>query len=215
MDALELKLVKEAIFVCRKNLSNKKFKLVFNNNQVIEFRINRPTVLLSLGFKGDLRYDPDDKKIKTTYDNLNSFERLKMIETAEAIKTIFDKRRFETLDSFVMLSYYDFDNKLDLLITTDAGKNYGSLSINGFNKRVGGIKLVDDALESVKDKKFVIPVSMTCSKGDKVIVYERLSKNQILKAYDGANVVAKNYGAIFTDEQLPTLNTKEKNRVKK
>lgn len=215
MDALELRTVKEAISVCGRNLSNKNFKLVFSNNQMINFRINRPVVLSSLGFKGDLRYNPDDKRIKTMYDNLSQFERIKMIETAEAIKIVFDKKRFETLDSFVMLSYDDFDNKLDLLITTDSGGNYGSLLINGFNKRVEGIRLVDDALSSINGKKFVIPISMTCSLKDKVIVQERLSKKQISKATDAANVIAKNYGAIFTDEQLKTRYTKEMAEQKK
>lgn len=215
MDALELRTVKEAISVCGRNLSNKNFKLVFSNNQMINFRINRPVVLSSLGFKGDLRYNPDDKRIKTMYDNLSQFERIKMIETAEAIKIVFDKKRFETLDSFVMLSYDDFDNKLDLLITTDSGGNYGSLLINGFNERVEGIRLVDDALSSINGKKFVIPISMTCSLKDKVIVQERLSKKQISKATDAANVIAKNYGAIFTDEQLKTRYTKEMAEQKK
>lgn len=209
MDALELRTVKDAISVCGRNLSNKNFKLVFSNNQTIDFRINRPVVLSSLGFKGDLRHNPDDKRIKTMYDNLNPFERIKMIETAEAIKIVFDEGKFETLDSFVMLSYDDFDNKLDLLITTDSGENYGSLLINGFNKRVEGIRLVDDALSSINGKKFVIPISMTCSLKDKVIVQERLSKKQISKAHDAAHVIAKNYGAIFTDEQLKTRYTKE------
>lgn len=215
MDALELRTVKEAISVCGRNLSNKSFKLVFSNNQTIDFRINRPAVLSSLGFKGDLRYNPDDKRIKTMYDNLNPFERIKMIETAEAIKIVFDEGKFETLDSFVMLSYDDFDNKLDLLITTDGGENYGSLLINEINKRVEGIRLIDDALESVNGKKFVIPISMTCSLKDKVIVQEGLSKKQILKAYDVAHVIAKNYGAVFTDEQLKTRYTKEMAQQKK
>lgn len=215
MDALELRTVKDAISVCGRNLSNKNFKLVFSNNQTIDFRINRPVVLSSLGFKGDLRHNPDDKRIKTMYDNLNPFERIKMIETAEAIKIVFDERKFETLDSFVMLSYDDFDNKLDLLITTDSGENYGSLLINGFNKRVEGIRLVDDALSSINGKKFVIPISMTCSLKDKVIVQESLSKKQISKAHDAAHVIAKNYGAIFTDEQLKTRYTKEMAQQKK
>ena len=83
MDALELRTVKEAISVCGRNLSNKSFKLVFSNNQTIDFRINRPAVLSSLGFKGDLRYNPDDKRIKTMYDNLNPFERIYKLYFAE------------------------------------------------------------------------------------------------------------------------------------
>ena len=205
MDALELRTVKDAISVCGRNLANKNFKLVFSNDQTIDFRINRPVVLSSLGFKG----------IKTMYDNLNPFERIKMIETAETIKIVFNEKKFETLDSFVMLSYDDFDNKLDLLITTDSGENYVSLLINGFNKRVEGIRTVDDALSSINGKKFVIPISMTCSLKDKVVVQESLSRNQILKATEAANVIAKNYGAIFTDEQLKTRYTKEMAQQKK
>lgn len=215
MEDLQLLTVKDAISVCGRNLSNKSFNLVFSNNQSINFRINRPSVLSTLGFKGDLNLNPDDKKIKTMYDNSSPFKRMKMIETAEAIKLVFDKKNLETLDSFVMLSWNDFDNKLDLLISIDGGKNYGSLLINNYNKRVEGLKLVDDPLSSINGKKFVIPISMTCTLKNKVIAQEKLSKKQILKAMEAANVIANNYGAIFTDEPLKLEYIKEMAQKKK
>lgn len=221
MNFLDLKIVKDAIAVCGKNLSNKTFEFVFSNGQKITIGFNRRIILSSLGFKGNLREKPDDKSIKINYNNLNQFQRSKIIKTAEVMKAIFDKGNFESLNSIVLLSYDDFENRLNLLVSINNGESYGSLSINLFNKQVEGFELVDDVLLSINSKKFTIPISMKCilkipGLKEKVIVDDALSEEDILKACDASSDIAIRCDAVFTDDPIQmNYSKKMDDKVKK
>lgn len=214
MDDLDLKIVKDAIKVCCKNLSKRTFEFVFSNGQKITISFNRKTILSALGFKGNLKENPDDRSIKINYNNLNQFQRSKMIKTAEAMIAIFDKENFKSINSVVLLSYDDLENRLNLLVSINNGESYGSLLINSFNRQVEGFKLVDDALLSISGKKIAIPISMKCilrisDSKKKVIVNDMLSKKKILNAREASSVISENYDVVFTDDLIQMNYTKE------
>lgn len=214
MNDLDLKIVKDAIKVCGKNLANRTFEFVFSNGQKITIGFNRKTILSALGFKGNLKENPDDKSIRINYNNLNQFQRLRMIKTAQAMQAIFDEGNFESINSVVLLSYDDLENRLNLLVSINNGESYGSLLINSFNKQVEGFKLVDDVLLSINGKKIAIPISMKCTlrisnSKKKVIVNDMLSKKKILNAREAFSVISENYDVVFTDDPIQMTYTKE------
>lgn len=220
MDYLQLVTVRGAIKNCDENLTRRKFKMTFSNNQEFEFKTTRQTFLSSLGFTGNTNVSCDDKKIKTVYNNLSSFKRRNMIKTAEAINEVFAEQNWEKLNSFPMLMYENFENKLELVVSPEGCDTYILFEINPFAKKVDSMRTVDDILSNLSGKRIVIPISVTCVLDDKIITSEKLSKNQILEAREAAISLSSYYSATFNNKLIkprfnPTMQKKQKKNNKK
>lgn len=201
MNSLDLKTVKNAINICGKHMAGRRLELTFSNNQKLSFFINRSVVLSMLGFEKNINNKPTDKDIMIMYDNLNKMERKNVLEVSEAIIDMLSNGRIDDLAKFVMLIYNEFQNKLELIVTTDFN-HYYSLIIDN-KQRLEKIKKVDDVFLTVEGNRFVIPISfLSIAKGRKILVDQKLSKKQIKKVRAAATSIATNCDANFTDKFL-------------
>lgn len=217
MKSFELITVKNVIETCAKKFANKNFKLVFSNDQELEFKVTRATILSSLDFKGDLNLPFDDKKIKTVYDNMSAFERIKMVNTARTLNEIFSDKVINNLSSYILLTYDNASNKLILIMPDNDYSRFVLFEINQFTKKVDNFSVIEDLSIYISDKKFAIPISLECSYGDKVISNQTLSDEEILEAREGAISLASSYDSTFTDEEINMIpiNNDPENKTKK
>lgn len=199
MDSLELKTVKNAINICGKKLAGMRFNLKFNNNQELNFYVNRDIILSSLGFKKSMNNKPSDKDIIKTYDNLSKREKIQVIENADTIICMFRKNKLDSLNNFVMLILNEFQNKLELIVRMN--DNYYSIVINE-REHLQKFEKIDDISSKIKGESFIIPISFSCTVRGNVLTDEKLSKKAISDAKNIALLVADAYDANFTDKFL-------------
>ena len=200
MNSLELKTVKNTINICGKKLAGMRFNLKFNNNQELNFYVNRDIILSSLGFKKSMNNKPSDEDIVKTYDNLSKMEKIQVMENADTIICMFKKNKLDSLNNFVMLIHNEFQNKLELIVRMN-DNNYYSIVINE-REHLQKFEKIDDISSKIKGENFIIPISFACTIRGKVLTDEKLSKKAISDAKNIALLVADAYDANFTNKFL-------------
>ena len=202
MSDLELFCINKAI---NSNKIPKKIKIVFNNGQKINFSISKPMILELFGYN---RNNSDDKNIKIFYNNSNQFKRNLMYKTSEIINSIFSEENM-ILENILMLTYYEPEECLELIVKQD--DEFVGIEFDRFNNKMSRFNIIDDVSSYISEKKFVIPVSFTYSTKNGFVNHNEFDKEQVLKIKEASSIIAKNFNAIFIDDQILYSNKKENN----
>ena len=112
------------------------------------------------------------------------------------------------LENILMLTYYEPEECLELIVKQD--DEFVGIEFDRFNNKMSRFNIIDDVSSYISDKKFVIPVSFTYGTKNGFINHNEFDKEQVLKLKEASSVIAKNYNAIFVDNNILYSNKKEK-----